>query len=1268
MWIALVLAAAVATEPSGGEDPWQVTRWSTDDGLPQNTVTAVAKDGDGFLWLGTQEGLVRFDGDRFVVHGDLPCPSVLALEADGAGGIAVGTEGCGAFALIHGDLRRVPDVPADARVRAVARAGDGRLWWGTDHGLVATGGGVQAERYPGDEVVAIAVRGDDTIVIATRTRLGEVGAAGVRWFESCIEPSDNLWSLAVSPGRLWVASRDHGLCSLDDDGASRRYTATDGLPSLAVKDVSVFPDGTVWVATLGGVAWFDGARFVRPATPGLDRASASITSDGDLTWIGGQLTGLSMLRPRRVRTYTTADGLAADVVWAVAQARDGTIWVGTEAGGLGELVGDRFVQRAPPTFHPDSSVGTIVLAPDGSMWVGTSVGLWHHRGDRWEQFTTAQGLPSSDARAIAFDHAGAMWVGTARGLARRDADGGFVDVTARYHLPPVAYDLVIEDRQGGGLWLGGMDVFGVLVGEQFTPRALDGRPSVSSILPTTGGVLVGTGNGVARVTADDVGWLRPDDGLPTGQVLAMAARGDQVWLTSNQGPYRIAAADLDAYFDGRAARVAPVRYGTHDGMRSPECNTAGATSLLVAHDGRVWIPTVAGLALFDLERWRAPAAAPRATIELLDDHRGDRRAPTEAAARLRLGHRDFEVGFTAPEFAAPGQLRFRYRLLGYDQTWLDVGDRRAAAYTNLGPGRYRFEVSARLPDTTWGPPAALEVVLPPHVYETGWFRWLAWLAGLAALAALVYVGTTAARRRELALRERVRERTRELDLALARTATSEANFRHLLARMPVAVALVQDGQVLYANDEALRIAGATTASELGGTPFATAPPTAPPSTTPTTAAAATAQAPATPVAGEQRFEHRGGGFALADLWYLALVHEGQPAVLCVGRDVTKRKQLETMLRTTERMASIGTLAAGVAHEINNPLTYVIGNLEMIAVELRAAPGAEPDRAALEGAVTDALDGAGRVARIVRDLRTFSRPNDDHEGPIELAPVIESTLGICKNEIRHRAELVVDLADVPPVWGNAHRLGQVVLNLLVNAAQAIAEGAVATNRVTVRTRQRPDGRVEIAVADTGCGVQPADLPRLCDPFFTTKPIGQGTGLGLSIVHGILTRFGGALEVESEVGRGSTFRAVLPAATATRPPAPSAPAAPPTRARVLVVDDEPRVTEVIRRGLARVHDVETSAHPRAVLAAIAAGQRYDCIISDLMMPELDGPELHAAVAAIDPAQADRMLFISGGTFTPRGDAFVKAMGDRYLAKPVATPDLRAAIAALLARTGR
>ena len=261
------------------------------------------------------------------------------------------------------------------------------------------------------------------------------------------------------------------------------------------------------------------------------------------------------------------------------------------------------------------------------------------------------------------------------------------------------------------------------------------------------------------------------------------------------------------------------------------------------------------------------------------------------------------------------------------------------------------------------------------------------------------------------------------------------------------------------------------------------------------------------------------------------VHDGARG-FGIGRDVTERKQIETRLMVSDRMASVGSLAAGVAHEINNPLAFVLANLDFAARqldELAASGVPEPKLTELRSVVSDAREGADRVRSIVRDLKSFSRSDDPKPGPVDLHRVLDSCCSMAWNEIRHRARLEKAYhRGLPHALGTESRLSQVFLNLLVNAAQAIAEGAASANTIRVATRVLEDGRLGVSISDTGPGMPPEVQGHIFEPFFTTKPVGVGTGLGLSICHGIVQELGGEIRLESAPGKGTTFLVVLPAA--------------------------------------------------------------------------------------------------------------------------------------------
>jgi signal transduction histidine kinase len=388
----------------------------------------------------------------------------------------------------------------------------------------------------------------------------------------------------------------------------------------------------------------------------------------------------------------------------------------------------------------------------------------------------------------------------------------------------------------------------------------------------------------------------------------------------------------------------------------------------------------------------------------------------------------------------------------------------------------------------------------------------------------------------------------------------------------------------------------------------------------------------------------------------------------------EQARMREQLVISERMASAGTLAAGVAHEINNPLAVAMANVEftadLVAQLAKNFHDADDGRglSALDAPLRDAQEALERIRDIVRDVKLFSRPSEETTGAVDLQRVIDSASRMAWNEIRHRARLVKDYRPAPLVNANESRLGQVLLNLIVNAAQAMPEGHADRNELRVVTRTGDDGSAVIEVADTGAGISQQNLERIFDPFFTTKPVGIGTGLGLSICRRIVSQLGGTIEVDSEVGRGSLFRVVLPAARDSRaaPMATSEPLAP-RKARVLVVDDEAAFGRVLLRTLGAEHDVQVLTSGKEAVARLAAGERFDVILSDLMMPEMTGMELYERLQEIASDQAKKMIFVSGGAFTVAAREFLDRVPNQRIDKPFQPGNLLALIAQAIAAKG-
>jgi PAS domain S-box-containing protein len=382
-----------------------------------------------------------------------------------------------------------------------------------------------------------------------------------------------------------------------------------------------------------------------------------------------------------------------------------------------------------------------------------------------------------------------------------------------------------------------------------------------------------------------------------------------------------------------------------------------------------------------------------------------------------------------------------------------------------------------------------------------------------------------------------------------------------------------------------------------------------------------------------------------------------------------RDRLTAQLVQADRLVAMGTLAAGVAHEINNPLAYVIAALDHLEETMLAMPAGPPGAGLREAreVLAEAREGAERVRLIVRDLKSFSRVEDARVERVDLRKVLEASINIAMNELKHRARLVTAFGQAPLVLANEAKLGQVFLNLLINAAQAIPPGHVDQHEIRVTSSTEADGRARVEVSDTGAGIPPALADRIFEPFVTSKRPGEGTGLGLSICRSVVGTLGGEVGFESAPGQGATFWVVLPAAgpeEAVAPPTPSAPApvepgpgAP--RGRVAVVDDEPAIRRSVARALGAAHDVEVFDGARALEARLAAGGRFDVILCDLMMPEMTGMELHRLLRVSAPGQAAAMVFMTGGAFTAEAQAFLDEVPNPNVEKPFDLPALRALV---------
>jgi len=764
--------------------------WQTADGLPQNSVRAITQARDGYLWFGTQEGLVRFDGVRFTVFDRHTMPGfthnhVSAITEGRDGALWIALNGGGVGRLKDGDLRiwSTADGLSSNAVVSLVEGPDGAIWAGTyGAGLNRVHDGAirvfrRADGLPNEFCSALAFAPDGALWIATNAGVTRFANGRFTSYTSRDGLADDtVLSVAAAPdGAMWFGTV-RGLSRLLH-GEWRTYTRRDGLPGDEVYSVRVGRDGTLWAGTrTGGVARIRNDRIdtYTPADGLPDAFVESVLEDREgNVWVGTSAGGLSRLRPTPFSTRSTRHGLPQNNVRSVYESRDGSLWVGTNGFGLVRLSPAGVRRWTRREGLPHDAVTAITETRDGSLWVGTRAGLARLRGGRLTRvLTTADGLPQGDVRALLEDRDGTLWVGTIGGVCRM-AGERCVRVPA---LDGVVRALL--QSRDGAIWAAGYDTLRRYAGGAVTSWGRTEGFADNIIFNLTedasGTIWIGTiGQGLVRYDGRRFTRFTTREGLFDDAVFRVLDDGrGYLWMTCNRGLWRVSIRELDEVARGRRARVEPVVYTEADGLPSSEFNGGSFPSGIVARDGSMWFPSIGGLVRVDPDRIRPNPVPPPVAIERVVV---DRRAYAPAGAIVAPpGRGEVEVHYTALSFAAPARVRFRYRLEGFDRDWVEAGDRRTAFYTNLPPGTYRFSVMAANNDGVWNTTGAtLPVTLRPHAYQTAWFRALMTIA-----AGLVLIGGVRLRIRQLQARERrlarlVDERTREL--RQAREAALEAS-------------------------------------------------------------------------------------------------------------------------------------------------------------------------------------------------------------------------------------------------------------------------------------------------------------------------------------------------------------------------------------------------------------------------------------------------------------------------------------------------------------
>jgi diguanylate cyclase (GGDEF)-like protein len=779
--LALVLAAwcrpARALDPGKAFSQYVLTNWTTDAGLPQTSVYSIAQTRDGYLWMGTELGLARFDGVRFAVL----------------------------------NQQNTPALPSNYVHRLLA-ARDGSLWIGTDSGLVRLKDGrwktwTAKTGLSDEDIGALAEGSDGSVWVGTDAGLDRVRDGGVQvWHTSDGLPGEKVTALAVdAAGVVWVATR-HGLASFDGQHF-RAYSGRNEIGDEAVSAMTVARDGSVWAAsTHGELSWVVAGKVERQAValPKNDVEAMTFDHDGNL-WIGLQSAGLARLHDGVLTLMGAHSGLPGQTVESLLEDAEHSVWVGTFDGGLAQVRDGKFTVYGKPEGLSSNVNWCAVEAPDGSLWAGTSTGELNHRmaDGTVRVYTKRDGLSGEVIHSLLLGRDGTLWIGNRHGVLTSYREGRF-----RNYQDPAAknasMNALAEDRDGH-LWTGtygaGLARF---EGGKFVHGLLDGAV-VALAQSEDGAIWAGTdGDGVWRVQNGGKAHYTRENGLLSDHVLAVRADADgsvwvgtapgglnrirdgrvtgwsqaqglsdsvvgniledrfgNLWMGSDDGIFRVAKRELEEFSQGKIPAIHSVAYDTADGLRSRETMQGGTGTASASADGRLWFATLNGVAAVDPARVLSGDAEVAARIE--SARFGGKGMALAGSPRLGPGAGRLEIQYTALSFVAPTRLRFRYQLEGYDPGWVDAGNGRSAGYTNLSPGEYTFRVEAARHNGGWSEDAAMVSfsILPP------WYRtttaWCLWVLAIALLTwGVVELRTRSLVRHRKELAFLVAERTAQL--------------------------------------------------------------------------------------------------------------------------------------------------------------------------------------------------------------------------------------------------------------------------------------------------------------------------------------------------------------------------------------------------------------------------------------------------------------------------------------------------------------------------
>jgi len=1100
----------------------------------------MAQTTDGYLWIGTQAGLIHFDGVRFVSWQppqgiELPSSRINSLLGARDGSLWIGTS----MGLAHwrnGNLTNYKD--ATGSIMAILEDRTGAIWiaranFSDTKGPLckATDAGLRC--YGRDDGLALPFA-----VTLANDPLGNVWLAGgamvSRWQTSSadtyvpagLNPAENfngVLALAGRPdGSVWVglvhAGRGGGLQQLAHGVWKPLITPEFDGSTLKVTALLLDRDRSLWVGTLDrGIYRIHGNRVDHfRGSDGLSGDAVSVNGlfqdrEGNI-WIVTS-RGIDNFHDIRVASFSTRQGLSSDQVNSVLASRDGTVWIGSY--GLDVLRLGKITSIQPRNGLPGREMTSLLEDRAGRLWVGVDQELSVYEQGKFRKIHARDGSPLGIVRAMTEDLDGSIWAAT-KSTDNRRRVLRIQDLKIREEIDapelPLANTLAPDPH--GGVWLG-LESGGLA-------RYRNGQMEFFSLnqSPHDGpvhGLLVNSdGSVLAATTSGLVGWqngrvqsLTVRNGLPCDVIYALISdRKATLWLYAACGLIAIPNAELQRWWKSPDAMVESRLLDVFDGAQP--MSTPFRPNASVSPDGRLWFANQNVVQMIDPDHLDGnPILPPVHVEEIIADHK--RYAPRDSL-RLPALTRDLEVDYTALSFVAPQKVRFRYKLEGHDSEWQDPGTRRQAFYADLRPGNYRFRVIASNNDGVWNEEGTLlDFSVAPAYYQTNWFRALCVTAFLGVLWALYQVRIQQVRRQERKLRDVI-----ETIPTFAWTA-------------------LPDGSVDFVNRHWQEYTGLSTERTVGsGWREAAHPEDLERNVEKWRASMATGK----PFEDEVRYRRAADG---QYRWFLSRavpLRDGRGKILKwygTSADIEDRKRAEEEreklradLAHVNRVSMLGELAASVSHELKQPITAAMTNAKTC---LRWLKREQPDVDEAIEATSRIVNDGTRATEIIERLRSLYKKSPPQRELVDLNEAIREMMLLLHSEatklsVSVRTELA---ADLPQVMGDRVQLQQVLMNLVMNSIDAMKD-VEGTRELTIQSQRSEDGQVLISVSDTGVGLPPQQADKIFDAFFTTKT--QGTGMGLRISRSIVESHAGRLWAADNSPRGARFCFTLPSAGAAQ----------------------------------------------------------------------------------------------------------------------------------------